>query len=275
MITNNPLHQYFRRPAVYIRLPSNGKYYDSEIVDIPESGELPIYPMTAIDDITLKTPDALFNGSAVADVIKSCIPNIKDPWKLNNIDLDAILLAIRAASGEGNLEIESECPACQTSETYSVALAGILSDIKAGDYDTPLHIDQLKIKFKPLTYKEVNEASKKQFEAQKLFMELEKIENAEEKENKAKIILTEVTVLTIKLIALGIDNIQTPQTSVYDKEFIIEFLHNCDKNVYEKIKDSLADLRKNTEIKPFKLKCVSCSHEYEQQFTVNASDFFA
>ena len=79
---NNPLRQYFRRPAIYITLPSKGKYYPIGAVEIPEGGEIPVYPMTAIDEITSKTPDALFNGTAIAELIKSCIPAIKDPWAI-------------------------------------------------------------------------------------------------------------------------------------------------------------------------------------------------
>jgi hypothetical protein len=66
----NPLKQYFRRPAIYLRLPSGGTGYPPGVVDLPESGELPIYPMTAIDEITSKTPDALFSGTAIVELIK-------------------------------------------------------------------------------------------------------------------------------------------------------------------------------------------------------------
>lgn len=61
---NNPLQQYFRRPAIYIKLPSDGRYYSDGILSMPENHELPVYPMTAIDEITAKTPDALFNGTS-------------------------------------------------------------------------------------------------------------------------------------------------------------------------------------------------------------------
>jgi len=92
-LDNNPLKQYFRRPAVYVKLPSGGKYYPQGVIDMPTNGEIPIFPMTAIDEITTKTPDALYNGTAMAELMKSCVPNIKDPWAINSMDLDAILIA--------------------------------------------------------------------------------------------------------------------------------------------------------------------------------------
>jgi hypothetical protein len=102
-LVNNPLKQYFRRPAIYLKLPSGGALYPPGVIKPTENGELPVYPMTAIDEITTKTPDALFNGVAMVEIIKSCVPDVLDPWSINSIDLDAILLAIKsAAGGNGN-----------------------------------------------------------------------------------------------------------------------------------------------------------------------------
>jgi hypothetical protein len=89
-LPNNPLKQYFRRPSIYLKLPSGGVGYPLGSLNRTENGELPVYPMTAIDEITSKTPDALFNGSAVVEIIKSCVPDITDPWSIPSTDLDAI-----------------------------------------------------------------------------------------------------------------------------------------------------------------------------------------
>ena len=69
--TQNPLLGYFRKPEVFITLPSKGKYYPDGTIDIPPSGEVGIFPMTARDELLMKTPDALLNGSSTAEVIKS------------------------------------------------------------------------------------------------------------------------------------------------------------------------------------------------------------
>jgi hypothetical protein len=36
-MSDNPLKQYFRRPSVYIRLPSGGKGYPPGALEIPEN----------------------------------------------------------------------------------------------------------------------------------------------------------------------------------------------------------------------------------------------
>ena len=273
-MNNNPLRQYFRRPAVYLKLPSGGKFYSPGIVNMPPNGELPVYPMTAIDEITTKTPDALYNGTAMAELIKSCVPSIKDPWQINSMDLDAVLIGIRAAAGGSDLEIESTCPACEDYGKYGINLVNMLAQMRPGDYENEFKINDLAIKFRPLNYREMNEASIGQFEIQRAFVMLEQETDEEVKKEKGQEALRRVTQLTIKLLTGAIEYIQTPTVRVSEKEFIMDFLNNCDKNMYVSIRDYNAELKSTSEIKPLQIKCVHCNHQYEQPFTLNTSDFF-
>ena len=274
MLSNNPLKQYFRRPSIYLKLPSGGEGYDPEVLTMSETGELPIYPMTAIDEITVRTPDALYNGLAIVELIKSCMPDIKDPWAINSIDLDAILIAIRSASVGNELDIETICPSCNEEAKYAINLMGVLGTLKAGDYNTELKVNDLSIKFRPLTYKEMNNISISQFELQKLFSSIESTEDQQEKNRKTKDILTNITNVTMKVLSTTIEYIRTPTSEVSENEYIYDFLQNCDKNMYEQIKLHHENIKKNTELKPLHVTCIHCNHNYEKTFTLNISDFF-
>ena len=271
----NPLKQYFRRPAVYVKLPSEGKDYEEGIIDMPPNGEIPIYPMTAIDEITARTPDALFNGVAVVELIKSCVPNINDPWAISSNDLDAILIAIKAAGGTDSLEIESTCPKCKESSIYGINLVGILSTLQAGDYSKTLDIGDLKFKFKPLRYKDMNDAALAQFDVQRMFKSLNSIEDEDQRSATSQETLKKVTLITMEIIAKAIDHIETPNGTVSDYEYIVDFMKNCDKNIYGMIRDFNTEIKQKTQLKPLQVKCIHCENEYEQAFTINPSDFFA
>ena len=123
MNTNNPLRQYFRQPAIYIKLPSQGKYYPPGTLNSSVTGEYPVYPMTAIDEITYRTPDAMFNGQATVNVIQSCVPDIKDAWQMPAIDMDTVLVAIRIASA-GPLVVDIDT--CTKAIFPTAQLASIL-----------------------------------------------------------------------------------------------------------------------------------------------------
>jgi hypothetical protein len=274
-LDNNPLKQYFRRPGIYLKLPSKGIGYTPDVLTLTENGELPVYPMTAIDEITSKTPDSLYNGSAVAEIVKSCVPNIKNPWLISSTDLDAILVAIRIATNGNDMDIETTCPACSEEAKYGVNLNIVLQNFVPGNYIEPTHIGELEIKFRPLNYKEITENAVKQFEIQKAIMSITSLPEGEEKEKKGNELLKIVAFTTLNIIASTIEHIKTPDASVEDTNFILDFLQNADKNVVDVIRNKSLALRETTQMKPLHMTCSSCSHEYDQLFTLNVSDFFA
>jgi len=271
---NNPLKQYFRRPALYLTLPSKGAFYPPGALEMPENGELAVYPMTAIDEITSKTPDALFNGNAVPDIVSSCIPGIKNPWAIPSVDMDAILIAIRTATSGNELEINSECPACKEESKYNINLGALLGSIKASDYSGILHVNELVLHFKPLSYKEVNTGNMGQFIMQREIAAMQEIEDDTAKSAKSSEIMKKLTQMNIELIGSVIESIDLPDQNVTNREHINEFLTGCDKKTYEKIREHVLSLRESSNIKPQKIKCVSCSHDYEQTLLLNVSDFF-
>ena len=274
-MSNNPLTEFFRSPSIYLRLPSNGDFYPEGSLDMPKNNELPVYPMTAIDEITYRTPDALYNGSAVINVIESCVPSIKDAWSIPGIDIDAILAAIRIASYGHEMEISTTCPKCEESVSYGIDMRNILEQMQTVDYDTSVSVGDLEIFFKPLNYKQINDSNVVQFEEQKLINVIEDADMSEEdKLSRLSEAFNTMTKLTIDSIAQSINYIKTPETLVDNNEHINEFLNNCERSVYTKIRDRILDIKKQTELKPLNIKCNECEHEYEQPFTLDMSNFF-
>jgi hypothetical protein len=274
-MADNPLSNYFRRPSIYITLPSKGKFYPEGALELTENEELPVYPMTAVDEITYRTPDALFNGTSITEVIQSCMPSIKDAWAIPSIDLDTILSAIRIATYGHTLEIGTTCPKCEEEAEYGVDLRKIIEQLDIGEYDSSINSGDLEIHIKPLTYKDINESSLVQFEEQKIASVLEDTEMSEEE--KLKLLsktFKKISEVTITTISKSIEYIKTPETMVSDSEQINEFLHNCERSVFETIKNKVLTLRSNSELKPLHIKCMECENEYEQPFTLDMSNFF-
>ncbi len=273
-IENNPLKQYFRRPSIYIKLPSKGLNYDEGVIMLTENGELPVYPMTAIDEITSKTPDSLYNGTAVAEIIKSCVPNIIDPWKINSTDLDAILVGIRIATNGNEMDIETHCPSCDEDFKYGINLAVILNNFLPGDYSKPMVIGDLQIKFRPLNYRELTANAIRQFEIQRALVNINSLDDGPEKEKKSSDLFKTIALSTIELIANTIDSIVTNEIVVTEKAYILDYLQNTDKKIVDAIKEKSLSLRETTQMKPLEIDCNGCKHHYTQPFTLNVSDFF-
>lgn len=275
-MSTNPLTQYFRQPAIYVKLPSNGKYYPDGAVTMPANRELPVYPMTAIDEIAYRTPDALFNGSAVISVIKSCIPCIVDPWNIPAMDVDTILVAIRIASYGHNMEISTTCPHCRTEADYAMDLRVVMDRMKTPDYSVTVSSGDLEIFFKPMTYKNLNENNQKQFEEQKMLQVLPAADMPDaQKMSALSTALMKITEITINAVAQSISAVKTPDALVSEPEFIVEMLKNCDRRLYAKIRDHIIDVKAASEIQPLIVKCTDCSQEYQQTVTLDMTSFFA
>jgi len=272
----NPLRQYFRQPAVYVRLPSQGRFYpDGALVQTPDN-EYPVLPMTTMDEITYRTPDALFNGSAVVSVIESCMPNIRDAWRVPSVDIDTILVAIRIATYGHTMDITTRCPNCSTESDYSVDLRRVMERIRAPDYDAPLEIDDLKIFFKTMDYTQINENSMRQFEDQKTMQVLQDADlDDKQKLTQLGEVLKKITEFTSLAMAQNIDRIQTPDHVVTNTDHILELLVNSDRNLFSKIRARIIEIKQSSELRPLDMKCNNCGHEYQQTYTLDMTSFFA
>jgi hypothetical protein len=272
---SNPLKQYFRQPSVYVRLPSQGKFWPKDSLNMPANGELPVLPMTTMDEITYRTPDALFNGSAVVSVIQSCMPNITDAWHTPSTDIDTLLISVRIATYGHTLDISSRCPACQTEHDFGLDLRGVMDQIQCPDYTKPLIIGDLEIWFKPMTYHDINTNNLAQFEDQKTMQALESPEVDEDTRLKTMgNMLKKLTAITTQALGQNIAMVKTPAAQVIDPEHIRDWLMNCDKNMFNRVRDYVLELRRSTEVKPVSITCPNCANKYDQAWTLDMTTFF-
>ena len=273
--TDNPLRKYFRQPVIHLRLPSGGKFYPPGTLDMPPSGELPIYPMTAVDEITTRTPDALFNGTAITDIFSSCVPSIRDPWAVTAVDLNALLCAVRLASYGENMDINTSCPKCGHAHEVTVDLREVLDQVKMPNYDQPLIIGDLTLYFTPLNYRQINDINRIQYEDSKLMQVVNNAEiSDEERANQLGEAFRRITALTVRSISASISAIKSSDVMVTESGQIEEFLINAPKATFEIIKEFAVNLRSSTELAPVQVSCPDCTNSYPQEFTLDMSNFF-
>jgi hypothetical protein len=275
MNENNPLQQYFRQPAIYVKLPSQGKFYATNTLDLPPTGELPVYPMTAIDEITYRTPDALFNGQSTVNVLQSCVPNIKNGWAVPAMDIDTLLVAIRIASYGHNMEFGTVCPKCNHSAEHTLDLRTALDTMRPSDYSAGIKSGDMEIFFRPMTYQNLNDNNKLQYENQKALQNIPNTDvSDDDKITALGAALKKITEITVSALAQSISAIKTPTALVTEPKFIEELLQNCDKTLFGQIRDRIIELKSSSELQPLHMDCSDCNHEYEQTVTLDMSSFF-
>ena len=254
MENQSVLSKYKRQPKIYLKLPSGGKWYASNPMEKSGSGELPIYSMTARDELMIKTPDALMSGEATVEVIKSCCPLIDDPWTMPAIDLDAILIAIRIATYGEKMELEVPIRYYENkevkfeSERTEIDLRQLLDNMQGKAWNDTFSIGDLTFRLRPLTYKESTGFFMSTFENQRLaqILQSDKIDDAE-KLKAFKEGFKKLSQMTLDMIVTHIVEIQTPDGSESDKNAIREFFNNTDKDTFSSVQKHLETIKKQWE----------------------------
>jgi hypothetical protein len=283
MTQENPLQKYYRQPAIYITLPSGGKYYDATAYQPTATGEIPVLPMTAKDELAFKTPDAMISGQATVDVIKSCVPNILDPWQLVNYDIDIVLLAMRIASYGETMDITAVVPVINESVTQSVNLPALLETVRGIKIVEEATTKQgFRLLFKPLTYKEITSNQITAFEQQKMFATVNASQLSDEEKNKRFAeSFKKLTDINFSILLDSIQQITSPDGNVVtDKQQISDFLANCNASTVVEIQDELAKVRAQANFKPLKFKSTEdqikkgAPVSFEVPITFDSSNFF-
>lgn len=275
----NPLTGYFRKPEIYISLPSKGQYYPPGAIDLPPNGEIGIFPMTAKDELLFKTPDALLNGSSTVEVIQSCVPAIKNAWAMPSLDLDVVLIAIRLATYGNQMDISTTCPECSSPNEYGVDLGNLIAQSSSFVFEPTTTLNDLEFEFKPLTFKELNVENLRQFEEQKILRIVnDDSTNDEQKQELFSDAFIKLTMHTVDLIAKTICKITTPDgTVVEDPTFIAQFVQNADRSLFKGVQDYLDVQRVKNSFAEFELECENkeCKHKYKTPIVFDNSNFFA
>lgn len=267
------LQKYQRLPKIYITLPSQGKYQPQENLQ-GSFTDIPVFSMSGFDELTLKTPDALFNGTATADVIKSCIPTIKDPKKLPTIDIDVCLIAMRIASYGEEITMSSKCPHCGTDNDHSCSLTKMLEHYNNLEWQDTVKINDLTFHLKPLDYETSTKFNQEQYVYRK---QLAADLSGMTEEDKDKFITEQfkkLANLQSKTVVSIIDYVEGEGESESDKQAIVEFIKNSDLLVYSTIKSHIEKQNELWKIPAQQVSCSECAKEYKLNITFDQSDFF-
>jgi hypothetical protein len=212
--------------------------------------------MTAQDELKLKIPDALMNGQAVVDVIEHCMPNIKNAWNVPNIDMDVILIAIRIATYGEKMSLPvklGEDVDYEYELDLRLVIDQLMSTIK---WDPLVEVnDNLVVFVRPINYKAMTQGALQTFETQRIVQIINNDNVSEEEKVRVfKESFAKLNKLTLGIVAESIYNIDSINGNTSDRRHIQEFMDNVDKEVFDKIKNHIDQLRENNAIKPLNIK---------------------
>ena len=276
----NPLKRFYRTEVFTVALPSRGAYYSDDVVDLDDNNEVGVMPMTAADELMLKNPDALLSGKGLANVIRSCVPAVKNPQKLLACDVEVLMIAIRRASFGDTTDLVANCPECEHRNTYELDLDGLLNRTEKLDMSYEVVLPQgLTVFLQPGTFQTMNKQNKVIFENSKVQRALG---NAALTDDAALAILTkafnDLKKLNFELIADSIVKIvftdeNGEEQEITKKNYIDEYIANVEKSAVDKIAEKVEEIAKIGLERELDVKCTECGHKWSAPIEFNPVNF--
>ena len=272
----NPLSKYFRKPTIYVQIPTGGRFnpeIDKTILD-----EIPIMPMTAIDEISMSNPDELLNGEALVNLITSCVPTIPEPRNLCNIDADFLYLAIKHATYGKNIEHTHTCSNCEEQADYNIDINSILDKFPEIHDVEPVEYKDLKIYVHPPKMESMTRMALIEVEQTRILEAISDTgdESITEIELAKQFALSfrKVSKQNVNLLIEAIDRIETLDEVVTDKDTILEFMDNCETKVITRINDQITKVNNRPkDLTTFEFTCDACDNKEKVRFELNPVNF--
>jgi hypothetical protein len=230
--------------------------------------------MTGMDEIIVKTPDALVSGKSTESIIESCCPNVKNGWEVTSLDTDLLLVAIRIATFGNILEITNVCDKCGTEHDYDVDLTTVVNHFAQCKYDSVIEYNGLIIKLQPLTYKQTTDFSIRNMRLQQ-HLSAAAAQSADEQKKIIEELFKDLGALQNDIYSASVESVDTGTVVVTEPNFIYDWLTNCDKDVFDKIREQFNKNKDVWRVPDVKVKCSSCGHAAELSIDLDQSNFFA
>jgi hypothetical protein len=268
-ITNPLLERLNKIPGITIRLPSRGLFYhNGELDDECVDGEVMCYPMTTTDELFMRSTDMIFQGTAIDNVIKRCIPQIKKPLELLVGDIDYILTQLRKISYGAQIPITYECECAKTPEEQKKRQ-------EAGTNEYLIPVEDLIQSAKDLDAKDFNKNFKivlgtgQHVTLQPMrfsdFIKINQMDNITENDDIDKI---------KNYVSVNFTSITQSVDGIEDKDMIKEWYSVLPRSETEKIKHKLENMGNWGIDFKYKIKCRHCKKEKTVITQLNPIYFF-
>lgn len=258
----NPLiNKLNRMPGTTFRLPSKGLlYHNGELDESVKDGELLVYPMTTLDEIYMRSPDMLFQGTAIEKVFSRRIPQIKKPLELFSNDVDYLLVCLRKVSYGDFISIKHRCDKCPTdtveTRPYDIPLNHFFQNTKELSADVKKSLsftlsNGFKINLKAARVDEV--------------LDLYRFNNMNDGTS-----LDDMEKFLIKSFSTTIDSVD----GVEEKEFIEEWLSELPRTIMEEFKGKLEKINNWGVEFNYTIECEDCGAPQQINTVLNPLYFF-
>lgn len=275
------LSKYQRPFKLYVQLPSGLHYYDDTVINraaLAINNEVGVRAITGTDEMQLRNPDALFNGEAIVNIIKSCVPAILNPRKLLQNDIEVLFLAIKCVSYGETTDVATICPECGHENEFQLSLRALLETVEKLEPDYTVDLTkELRVHLKPHDFQSVTRISLLSFRQSKLIQSSNLDEPGVLEAIQTNPIFEEMVKLNAQILAESITAVDIiPEgVTVTDRDEILQFAADLESSHGKKITETLEVINKVGISTVLPVSCAKCNHEWmHENLQLSADNFF-
>lgn len=251
-------------PPTTIRLPSKGMFYtDHELDDEVSNGEMILHPMTTLDEIIIRSPDMLLQGTAIEKIITRCAPQVKKPLQLFSKDVDYILIQLHKLSYGDDRLVSFACPICKENA--------------ADDEPTPTHQYPLSINYFIQRTKELEQEDRARYKitlSNAMVVNLRPSRYAEmlqmyqlNDETKSPEEQQDIILKSVLSVIDSVDNVK-------NQAHIREWLEQLPIKFMQEIIDKISDANNWGPDFKYEITCKDCNNKQDISYLINPVSFF-
>ena len=257
-------------PDLYLPIDDWG--WIPNTITIPTNGEIPIHAMTWNDDLLLRNPDGLMNGSAMATIIARRVPNIKAPWLIPEHQYSRIVSALHVATHGNTIDMSYTCPHCKAHNDVILGTDALLSQNRS--ISKTFTVNQLEFTVSPLSYQDLIALRNYDYRLLKMLsaVSIDRKIGYDPKIIQSEMLSHEDSVLKLK--HKRVKQIKVSDQVVTDQTMITEFLFNAERDIQIEIYENLNNINDALRPQAQTVKCQECQKENTITPTLDASEDF-
>lgn len=268
------LARYYRVPGLHVKLPTDGAFLPPGSFRPTATGDVPVFPMRAADELLLKSPDALMSGYGIEKLLESCVPAIQTPREVSTADLDVLLLAIRASTFGETMPITVACPKCGEASEFECHLPGMVATVQPIPGDNPVRLsDDIVVYVRPYNLGNATKVAMTTFEETRRMQALEKA-SEDERRKAMNEGFARLSALNVAMVADCVMRVVVPEGVVTDKQEIARFVADLPSRRFAKVEDKLKELNGMGMDKHVEVCCEKCQHTWRTEVEFNPASFF-
>lgn len=252
----NPL-MGVKLPGRAFQLPSRGALYTTELAPSVKNGEIHVHPMTAMTELSLKNPDLLFNGRALENVVRECVPGILKPLEMFGRDVDALLFFLRLVTygSEYRIEVKHDCTEAKQ-HAYAVDLEALMQQMKILDptviaLKREVKLGEHTVYTRPMRFSDI----------------IELFHNSAGKKELTADDVKQIAITNLMCMIEKVDDVSEPK-------FIEEWVRTLTTPMITRITEAASELNKWGPDQVVTLKCRDCDADMKVELPLNPVSFF-